>query len=128
MPRPASKQPTDTELEILNVLWDSGPARLSEICAAVRRHRSVAVTTVATMLKVMLNKNLVKRTSGKRGIVWQARLGQRTAHRGMLRHLLDRAFDGSARNLVVHLLEDGELSDKDQKALRRMLSSKSKKE
>jgi predicted transcriptional regulator len=59
MPRPPSTHPTDGELEILRVLWDRGPLALSELCEALRRERDVATTTVATMLRIMLDKRLV---------------------------------------------------------------------
>ena len=56
MARPASDQPTDGELEILNILWEIGPAELRLIHAALNARRKVATTTVATMLGVMLDK------------------------------------------------------------------------
>lgn len=53
MPRPPSPHPTDVELEILQVLWSSGPSSLSGVCETLRTEREVAATTVATMLRVM---------------------------------------------------------------------------
>lgn len=53
MARPASAQPTDGELEILNVLWERGPSGLKPVCDGLRQARPVATTTVATMLKLM---------------------------------------------------------------------------
>ena len=61
MARPASLHPTDVELEILHVLWADGPSALSTVCDRLREQREVATTTVATMLRVMLDKGLVKR-------------------------------------------------------------------
>jgi BlaI family transcriptional regulator, penicillinase repressor len=122
MARRASLQPTDGELEILRVLWEAGPTELGALCAALRRQRPVATTTVATMLKVMLAKGLVKRGSGPRGYRWSARVSRKSAAAGMLRKLLDRLFEGSARGLVAHLIEDGRLSAQDREAIRRMLA------
>lgn len=121
MARPLSAQPTDGELEILKILWDSGPAEFGSICASLRRGRPVAATTVATMLKVMLHKGLVKRTQGSRGYIWSAKVSQKAATAGLLRKLLDRVFDGSAQRLVAHLLEEGKLSSHDWQEIRRML-------
>jgi BlaI family transcriptional regulator, penicillinase repressor len=121
MARRASTQPTDGELEILKIIWGIGPAELGQICAALRERRPVAATTVATMLKVMMTKGLVKRYPGARGSVWSAKISQRAATAGLLRKLLDRLFDGSARRLVVHLLEEGRLSEQDCQEIRRML-------
>jgi BlaI family transcriptional regulator, penicillinase repressor len=110
MPRPASSQPTDGELEILQVLWDAGPLSLSQLCERVRVQRPVATTTVATMLMVMLNKKLVRRARVARGSLWSARLSRKSTASGMLGGLVDRLFNGSAQTLVAHLIEDGRLT------------------
>jgi BlaI family transcriptional regulator, penicillinase repressor len=104
MARPASGQPTEVELEILKLLWDSGPQELGQICASLREQREVATTTVATMLKVMMNKGLAKRTQGKRGWVWAAKVSREATVGSMLSKLIDRVFDGSAQLLVTQLL------------------------
>ena len=67
MARPPSVHPTDAELEILKVLWDAGPSELGKIATALNRGRAVATTTVATTLKVMLQKGSVGRSDGPRG-------------------------------------------------------------
>lgn len=121
MPRPTSRQPTDGELEILNVLWERGPCELGVVREALRERRDVATTTVATMLKVMLEKGLVKRAQGKRGYQWSARVSPDATRRRLLRKLMSSAFDGSARGLVTHLVEDGELSNEDIEEIRRAL-------
>ncbi|MFL5342041.1 MAG: BlaI/MecI/CopY family transcriptional regulator [Gemmataceae bacterium] len=124
MARPASEQPTDGELEILKVLWASGPAELGQVCAAVRRQRPVAATTVATMLKIMLNKGLVQRSPGPRAHLWSAKVSRKSAAAGLIRKLVDRVFDGSAQRLVAHLVEAGELSPNDRREIRRLLESR----
>src|SRR5438045_9104529 len=67
MARPPSQHPTDGELEILRTLWDRGPSSLSEICEALRQGREVATTTVATILRVMIDKGMVIRNRAPRG-------------------------------------------------------------
>ncbi len=123
MARPASQHPTNAELEILRVLWESGPCSLGVICSALREERSVATTTVATVLKVMLDKKLVKRKQSQRGYIWSAQSGRSATATRMVRSLLDRVFDGSAHRLVTHLLESGDLADDEREEVRRMLSA-----
>jgi predicted transcriptional regulator len=123
MARPAAQHPTDRELEILHVLWDAGPARLSTICTVLRQNRPVATTTVATILQVMLDKKLVERKSGARAFLWSAAVTRDTAARGMIGKLVDRVFDGSARRLVAHLIEQGQLDEDDLAELKRTLTS-----
>jgi BlaI family transcriptional regulator, penicillinase repressor len=121
--RPTSTQPTDGELEILKVLWPSGPVPLGQVCAALRGLRPVATTTVATMLQVMRGKGLVKRTRGPRGFLWSAEVSQEAAASRLLGKVLDHVFDGSAQRLVAHLLDEGKLSARDRQEIRRLLET-----
>jgi predicted transcriptional regulator len=126
MARPPSTHPTDGELELLQVLWQTGPAGLGKICAALRRQRPIATTTVATMLKVMLDKNLVRRKRTAQGYLWSAKASRQNTATGMVRKLVDLVFDGSAQRLVAHLLESGELSDQERRELRRLIDAEAK--
>ena len=121
MARPPSIHPTDGELELLQVLWQAGPRSLGEICGALRLRRPVATTTVATMLTVMLDKKLVHRTKGPRGYLWSAKTTRQGAATGMVRKLIDLVFEGSAQRLVAHLLQSGQLTDRERKELRRLI-------
>ena len=123
MARPRSEQPTDGELEILNLLWSDGPSELGGVWERLGERRAVAKTTVATMLGVMLEKGLVRRRQGARGYVWSARMSARRAQRGLLQKLVDAAFDGSARKLVAHMIEDGRLSEQERAEIRRLLDA-----
>jgi BlaI family penicillinase repressor len=121
MARPKSTQPTDGELELLKLLWEAGPCELGRICSDLRRQRPVATTTVATMLTVMLGKGLVTRTRSRRGYLWSAKVGREATTRRLVERLLDRAFDGSARLLVAHLVDSKKLSIKDRKQVLELL-------
>ena len=123
MARPASQHPTDGELEILRVLWERGPSSLGEVCESLRREREVATTTVATMLRIMLDKRLVRRKRAERGYEWSAAVTQSAAARSMVGKLLDGVFDGSASRLVTHLVEAGQLSDKELAELHKLIDS-----
>ena len=126
MPRPANAHPTDGELEILRVLWAAGPSALSAVCEQLRRERDVAATTVATMLRVMAGKGLVRRTGSGRGAVWAAVVSQHKTERGMVRKLVDRVFDGAADRLAAHLVEGGQLDAAQLKELRTLIDQQTK--
>ena len=111
MARPASKLPTDGELEILRILWAKDSCTLSEVCEALRQDRDVATTTVATMLRVMLDKKLVKRKNAGRGYRWSAVVSQEKTAGNMLGKLVDGVFEGSAGRLVAHLVETEKLTE-----------------
>lgn len=123
MARPPSAHPTDAELEILKILWDAGPSELGPIVTALNLGRTVATTTVATTLKIMKQKGWVERRQGDRAYLWAAQVSQKDATSGLLRKLLDRAFDGSAGRLVARLVEDGALSQRDRDEIRRLLET-----
>ncbi|HEV3300663.1 MAG TPA: BlaI/MecI/CopY family transcriptional regulator [Planctomycetaceae bacterium] len=110
MSRPANSEPTVGELEILKVLWDVGPLSLSQLCERIRTSRPVATTTVATMLKIMLHKGLVTRNRVPRGSLWSAKMSRKSTTTRMLSRLVDRLFDGSAKTLVAHLIDQGRLT------------------
>jgi BlaI family penicillinase repressor len=126
MARPPATHPTDGELEILRILWSAGPSSLSAVCESLRSEREVATTTVATMLKVMLDKELVKREGAGRGAVWSAAVTQKSAARGMVRKLVANVFEGSAHRLATHLVEGGQLTDKQLAELRTLIDQQSK--
>src|SRR3954451_15933989 len=124
MARPPSTQPTDAELEILKVLWEHAPAGLGQVHAAIQERRRVALTTIATTLKTMLAKGLVQREDGPRGYVWSAAASRGSTATGLVGRLVQHVFDGSARRLVTHLIEEGALDDRDRDEIRAMLEAR----
>ena len=125
MARPASVHPTDGELEILRVLWAKGPTALSTLCETLRQQREVATTTIATMLRVMSEKGLVKRLGSGRGAQWTAAITQKRTAKKMVGKLVDHVFDGSADLLAAHLIEGGQLSTKQLGELRDLIDQRS---
>jgi predicted transcriptional regulator len=83
----------------------------------------VATTTVATMLRVMLDKGLVRRKREGRGHRWSAAVTHAAAARSMVGKLVDGIFDGSAQRLVAHVVEGGQLSAAELAELRTMINS-----
>ena len=128
MARSPSTHPTDGELELLQILWQAGPCSLGQICTALRLRRPIATTTVATNLKVMLDKKLVVRKRTSQGYLWSAKTTRQVAAKGMVRKLVDLVFDGSAQRLVAHLLESDQLSDQERQDLRRLIDAELKPE
>jgi BlaI family penicillinase repressor len=123
MARPPSAQPTDAELEILKVLWERGPAGLGPVHATIQENRPVALTTIATTLKTMLSKGLVTRQDGPRGYVWSAAASRGSTATGLLGKLVHHVFDGSARRLIAHLIQEGSLDDRDRDEIRALLEA-----
>lgn len=121
MARNPATEPTPVEFEILNVLWETGPLSLSQLCEQLRQNRPVATTTVATVLTVMLKKGLVTRSPAERGSHWSARISRQSTAKGMVAKLVDRLFAGSTQSLVAHLIDQGELTEAERRELLELL-------
>ena len=97
-------RPTDAELQILRVLWQRGESTVREVQDALNETKPTGYTTVLKMLQIMTEKGLVQRDEGQRAHVYQARLAQHQTQRQLVGDLLNRVFDGSASNLMMHAL------------------------
>jgi predicted transcriptional regulator len=94
--------PTDAELAILRVLWSHGPATVREVMDHLDTDQGY--TTVLKHLQIMLDKGLVTRDESGRAHVYAAAVAEADTQRHLVRDLLDRAFEGSARQLVMRAL------------------------
>lgn len=95
---------TDSELEILVVLWNEGPATVREVYDKIPKTREKRYTTVLKMLQLMHEKGLVKRDETARAHVYSAAIPADRARQGLARDLLDRVFGGSAKALILSAL------------------------
>ena len=106
MPRQKTRDPalTPLELEIMSVLWETGPANVQTVQGALKR-RDLAYTTVQTMLNVLHRKGKVRRRLKDRAYLYQAVVSRQKAVTQALGDMVDRFFGGSADSLVLSLLE-----------------------
>jgi predicted transcriptional regulator len=116
--------PTGAELEILRVLWRSGPATVREVHDAFGPRRRTGYTTVLKLLQIMHQKGLVSRDEAERSHIYRARIGENATQRRLLRDLADRAFGGSAASLVMQALSSEKASAQDLAEIRRLLDRK----
>ena len=98
-------RPTGAELEILRVLWRSGPLTVRQVQEALRRDPPIGYTTTLKTLQVMAEKGLVDRDESQRSHVYRARVDESQSQRRLVGDLMDRAFGGSAQRLVMQALE-----------------------
>jgi BlaI family transcriptional regulator, penicillinase repressor len=108
-------RPTDVELAILSVLWRHGPGSVREVLNHYNEGRGdpAGYTTVLKMLQIMSDKGLVERDDSRRPQVYSARLSEEQTQRQLLSDLLERAFGGSAKKLVLQALAGREASEKE---------------
>jgi len=103
------QQLTPLELEIMSVLWETGPANVQAVQAHIQG-RDLAYTTVQTMLNVLHRKGKVKRRLKDRAYVYRPVLSRQKAVTQAVGEMLDRFFGGSADSLVLNLVETRHLT------------------
>ena len=116
MPTSGPPRPTDAELGILRVLWQRGPSTVREVQEALNQDKPTGYTTVLKTLQIMTEKGLVRRNEQQRAHVYQAELAQHQTQRQLVSDLLNRVFDGSASNLLMHALNSKKLTSKEELA------------
>jgi predicted transcriptional regulator len=121
-------RPTDAELAILRVLWDRGPCTVRTVQEALKSDRGTGYTTALKFLQIMTEKGLVRRDDRRRTHVYEAVVPAEATQRQLVRDLLDRAFAGSARQLVMQALSARKASKADLNEIREMLDSLEKKQ
>lgn len=104
MPKDEPPRPTDAELGILRVLWQRGPSTVREVQESLNEARPTGYTTVLKTLQIMTEKGLVRRDEQQRAHVYEAQFAQQQTQRQIVGDLLNRVFDGSASNLLMHAL------------------------
>jgi len=112
---------TDRELDIMNVLWQHGPATVAEVRA--RLDDDLAYTTVQTMLRILEQKGHVSHTEEGKAHRFAARVAEKSARRTALARVVDRVFGGSAELLLTQLVADRNLSEEELKRLRALMDS-----
>jgi predicted transcriptional regulator len=129
MARPASRHPTELELDILKIVWDGGPQSTREIreaLAVADRGRDLAHTSVITILNIMVKKGYLRRTKDGGAYRFFSCVDRKNVSGGMLDDLVNRVFDGSATSLMLNLLERTDLDDDEIRRLRKMIRRKTK--
>jgi len=114
-------RPTKLELSILNVLWQKGPATVREIHAIMNEAKPTAVNTVLRMMQIMTEKHLVTRDDTVRPQIYRARYSQQQTQTHLVKDLIQRAFDGSVKEMVMRALSTRRPSPKTLKAMEKLL-------
>ena len=112
---------TGQELEIMKMIWPLGRATVRDIYERLRDRRSIAYTTVQTMMNILEAKGHLRKEPGEKAQVYVPVRPQHAVVKSMVREFVDRVFDGSARPLLVHLVKEKGLTDRERRALQQLL-------
>ena len=119
--------PSNAELEILRILWRRGPSTVRDVHDELKRDRDVGYTTVLKTMQVMAEKKIVTRDESERSHVYAPAVEEKSVKRRLVSELLDKAFDGSAAQLVMQALSDKRASSEDLRKIRKLLDESSRK-
>jgi BlaI family penicillinase repressor len=114
-------RPTDAELEILTVLWSIGPATVREVHEVIGRRRAAQYSTVLKFMQIMAEKGLVRRDETQRAHVYQPSRPREWTQRQLAGDLLKRAFNGSAKALLMGALSARKASKAELAEMRKLL-------
>ena len=114
-------RPTDAELELLTVLWERGPSTVRDVHDAVSQRRRTQYTTVLKFMQIMAEKGLVRRDEKQRAHIYEAAQSREATQRQLAGDLLQRAFGGSAKSLVMGALSARKASRQELAEIRKLL-------
>ena len=112
---------TKQELEIMKIVWIRKTATVRDVYEALREQRQIAYTTVMTMMKILEKKKFLKKTQQDRAFVYRPVRPKEQVIRTMVQDFVTRVFDGSAEPLLMHLVKDRHLSEKDVREITRLI-------
>jgi BlaI family transcriptional regulator, penicillinase repressor len=115
-------KPTDSELEILQILWENGSSTVKRVNEILNEKKETGYTTTLKMLQIMYEKNLVERNEDERSHIYSASVGQNEMQKILLDKLLETAFSGSAASLVMQALGNSMPSKDELKKIKELLN------
>ena len=105
----------------MKVVWKLESVTVRDVYEHLRTTRDLAYTTVLTMMKILEQKGHVKKTRAEKAFIYRPAKPRAQVLGGMVREFVDRVFDGASRPMLLHLVKDAKLSDKERKALLRAI-------
>ena len=121
MANQAKPQPTDSELAVLGVLWESGPSTVRQVHDALGSDRGVRYTTTLKTMQVMAERGLLHRDQSRRSHVYRSAIDEKGVRRRLVRELAGQVFGGSTRKLILHALSAGGVSAEEVREIKKVL-------
>jgi BlaI family penicillinase repressor len=119
--RPKTPTLTEQELEIMKIVWERDRATVRDVYESLLERRKIAYTTVMTMMNILEQKKYLRKSADDRAYIYRPAKPKKQVIKGMVQEFVDRVFNGSAEPLLVHLIEDRRLTNKDLDEIARMI-------
>lgn len=115
------QKPTESELEILQILWHNGPSSVRSVNDLISAHRDVGYTTTLKLMQIMNEKELTTRDTAKRTHIYSANVEESKIKSGLLDSFIKTAFRGSASSLVMQALGQTQTSKDELKQIKSLI-------
>ena len=125
--KPKAKVLTGQELEIMKIVWQRDSATVREVYEELLKRRKIAYTTVMTMMGILEQKGRLKRNDGDRAYVYTPAEPAGQVVGSMVQEFIKRVFNGSAKPLLVHLVENRDITEDEIKEIGKLLREKRRK-
>jgi len=116
-------KPTESELEILQVLWDKDLASVREVHEELAKYKDVGYTTTLKLMQIMHEKGLVKRDDSFKTHIYQAAVSREKTQKHLLDKMIDTLFGGSPTELVLQALGNHKASPEELEEIQRLLNN-----
>ena len=120
----AGRKPTESELEILRVLWSRQPATVREVYEVLSKQRPMGYTTVLKTLQIMTDKSLVTREEAGKAHLYKAAMCEADMQGQLVRDLSDKLFSGSTAKLAMHALGLQSASEEELRLIKALIERK----
>jgi len=118
----STMEPTKSELEILQVLWETGPSTVREVNSELLKQKEVNYTTTLKQMQIMAEKGILARDESQMKHIYRVAEDEQKTKDHLLEKFVDSMYKGSASKLVMQLLGNKKTSQADLKAIKEMLN------
>jgi len=120
-------KPTDSELEILNILWEKGPSTVRDVHEVLERSKEAGYTTTLKLMQIMHDKKLLIRDETSRSHIYTANISQQKTQGQLVKKFIDNVFNGSTSQLVLQALGNHKANRQELDEIKQLLAEMEKK-
>ncbi len=114
-------KPTDSELEIMQILWEHGPLTVRQVNEEMNRYRKVGYTTTLKIMQIMADKKLLSRDTASRSHVYAPEISPEEVQTDVLNHILKTVFRGNNSSLIMQALGNHRVSESELEQIKRLI-------